>query len=94
GRIAANHDLTVYAGTLDNIASNILAGNNATFSGASLNNQSYQNSVENKYVEYHYTGRLGSYTKQSRNSGDYKMDNSLNSKITYNLTGAPEYETL
>ncbi|PKE27844.1 filamentous hemagglutinin [Rahnella sp. AA] len=103
GRIAANHDLTVSAGSLDNMASTMLAGNNIALSGASLNNQSYQNSQENTYLVYQYTDQLGKAPAQSgfiaqyRKTGyssTYDFVNSLNSTVIYNLTGAPQYETV
>ncbi|WP_410175510.1 hemagglutinin repeat-containing protein, partial [Rahnella perminowiae] len=101
-RIAAQRDINVSAETLDNIASNILAGGNISLSGDALNNQSYVNSIENKYITYQYTGNTGSVFKDSTTISDlrdtgysdvYKFKNTLNSLVTFNLTGAPEYET-
>ncbi|WP_208951254.1 hemagglutinin repeat-containing protein, partial [Rahnella sp. ChDrAdgB13] len=101
-RIAAQRDINVSAGTLDNIASNILAGGNISLSGDALNNQSYVNSIENKYITYQYTGNTGTAFKDSTTISDlretgysdaYEFKNTLNSLVTFNLTDAPEYET-
>ena len=103
GRIAANGNLTVAADTLDNIASNILAGGNISLSGQSLNNQSYENGVQNEYLTYQYTGKQAS----KEFSGRYDLaffapdseqccfrSNSTDSLVTYNLVGGPVYETV
>jgi len=103
GRIAANRNINITASNLDNIASNILAGSNIALSGGSLNNQSYLNSIEHKYITYQYNGEIGNpFTvataipdlRGNVYSDNYHFKNSLNSTVTYNLTGAPEYETL
>ncbi|WP_338124574.1 hemagglutinin repeat-containing protein [Ewingella americana] len=105
GRIAANRDINVAAGTLDNFASNILAGNSANLSGNSLNNQSYENGVQNEYVTYTFTGTLGGANPKGVDlKSEYQTTsesrewivgrgNTVNSSVTYNLTGAPTYET-
>lgn len=102
GRIAANRNLTISGDTLDNIASTVLAGSNITLSGTNLNNQSYENSIENEYLTYQYSGTTGvqpadatvipDIRKGKRRGVDYRTD--LGDKFTYTLTGGPAYETL
>ena len=103
GRIAANGNLTVAADTLDNIASNILAGGNISLSGRSLNNQSYENGVQNKYLTYQYTGTLANQEFDSRHDLAFFApdserccfrSNTTNTIVTYNLVGGPVYETV
>ena len=103
GRIAANGNLTVAADTLDNIASNILAGGNISLSGRSLNNQSYENGVQNKYLTYQYTGTLANKEFDSRHDLAFFApdserccfrSNTTNTIVTYNLVGGPVYETV
>ncbi|WP_428945495.1 hemagglutinin repeat-containing protein [Pantoea sp. FN060301] len=53
-RISAGRNLTLYAKMLDNQASNILASQNVSLSGAQLNNQSWQAGVNNDYLVYEY----------------------------------------
>nr|WP_129951129.1 hemagglutinin repeat-containing protein [Rahnella sp. RFA10(1/100)] len=102
GRIAANRNLTISGDTLDNIASTVLAGTNITLSGTNLNNQSYENSIENEYLTYQYSGTTGvqpadatvipDIRKGKRRGVEYRTD--LGDKFTYTLTGGPAYETL
>ncbi|MFO6296943.1 hemagglutinin repeat-containing protein [Rahnella selenatireducens] len=102
GRIAANRDLNVSGGTLDNIASNILAGSNISLSGNNLNNQSYENSIESEYLTYQYTGTTGTLQKDAtlipdirkgkRRGVNYETD--LGDQFTYKLTDGPTYETI
>nr|WP_313047951.1 filamentous hemagglutinin N-terminal domain-containing protein [Atlantibacter subterranea] len=56
-RISAGHDLNIAAGTLENLASNLLAGNDARLSGTSLNNQSWQAATTTNYLLYSYKFR-------------------------------------
>ncbi|TPG55388.1 hemagglutinin repeat-containing protein [Ewingella americana] len=100
GRIAAQRNLSVSGGALDNIASNILAGSNITLSGSSLNNQSYQNSTDSEYITYQYKGISGVHPKDAtlipeirkgnKRGINYKTD--LGTQLTYKLTGAPTFE--
>ncbi|MGV8927047.1 MAG: hemagglutinin repeat-containing protein [Ewingella sp.] len=92
GRIAANQNIQANADKLDNIASNILAGGAITLSGSNLNNQSYGEGKESKYLTYIYSGETAQYDF-NRNHGYNNMDGSVAS-LTYNLANAPEYETL
>ncbi|WP_134706888.1 filamentous hemagglutinin N-terminal domain-containing protein, partial [Rahnella sp. CJA17(1/100)] len=106
GRIAANNNINIAASTLDNVGSNILAGKNISLSGVNLNNQSYENGIQNKYLTYTYTGTLGSDNPDSK---DYKKTfattsdstqstvgrgDSVDSTVTYNLSEAPTYENV
>lgn len=106
GRIAANNNINIAASTLDNVGSNILAGENISLSGENLNNQSYENGIQNKYLTYTYTDTLGS---DNPDSNDYKKTfattsdstqstvgrgDSVDSTVTYNLSEAPTYENV
>lgn len=53
-RIAAGRDAHLYAGLLDNRASDILANNNIWLSGGNLNNQSWFSGSETLYQTYQY----------------------------------------
>lgn len=55
GRLVAGHDLIANTGTLDNIASTILAGNNILLQGGSLSNTSYQEGTTTEYQQYTYS---------------------------------------
>lgn len=103
GRIASNRDLNIAASNVDNIASNILAGGNITLSGSSLNNQSYENGVQNEYLTYKYTGvtatesfdkfhGLAYFDPDCGNC--YYVDADTNTKVTYQLANGATYETL
>ncbi|MDP9705865.1 UNVERIFIED_ORG: filamentous hemagglutinin [Rahnella aquatilis] len=101
GRIASNRDLNIAASNVDNIASNILAGGNITLSGSSLNNQSYENGVQNEYLTYKYTGvtatesfdKLHGLAYFDPDCGNcYYVD--ADTKVTYQLANGATYETL
>lgn len=106
GRIAANNNMNIFAGTLDNSGSNLLAGNNIALSGVNLNNHSYENNIQNKYLTYNYTGGLGSDNpkntdlkttyKTTSTSNQYTVGrgNNVNSVVTYNLSDAPTFEDI
>ncbi|MFZ4835187.1 hemagglutinin repeat-containing protein [Rouxiella sp. Mn2063] len=102
GRIVANRNLVVSSGTLDNIASTLLAGSNIVLSGSSLNNQSYENSVQNEYLTYQYTGVTGVLDKDPNFVSGLRKSHvwarnfytDLDSKLTYKLVGAPTYENI
>jgi filamentous hemagglutinin len=103
GRIASNRDLNIAASNVDNIASNILAGGNITLSGSSLNNQYYENGVQNEYLTYKYTGvtatesfdKLHGLAYFDPDCGNcYYVDADTNTKVTYQLANGATYETL
>ncbi|WP_337262563.1 MULTISPECIES: two-partner secretion domain-containing protein [unclassified Serratia (in: enterobacteria)] len=52
GRIASGRDLSIYAVSLDNQASQILAGNTISLTGGTLNNQSYEAGTVTRYQTY------------------------------------------
>jgi len=56
-RIASGRDLLLSADNMENVASNILATNNAVLSGATLNNKSLQESSLTHYLTYSYGGQ-------------------------------------
>jgi filamentous hemagglutinin len=89
-RIAANHDLTINAATLNNRAGYLLAGNGMNLSGNSLNNQSWFGYSEDEYKVYRYSGKTG---KVSSLKGSPASGNDNNRRVTYTLDGAPQYET-
>ncbi|WP_312202231.1 hemagglutinin repeat-containing protein [Kosakonia cowanii] len=104
GRIGSGRKLTVNVDSLDNLGSDILAGSDMVLSGSSLNNQSYTNSVRNKYIIYTYIGQLGddhasnvdikhkfNSEKKARIYSDGRV-NSLKDYVTYVISGAPVYE--
>ncbi|BAN95168.1 hypothetical protein E05_04020 [Plautia stali symbiont] len=101
GRIAANRNLIVSADSLDNNASNLLAGQDINLSGTNLNNQSWQNSIEKQYLLYKYTGVTGSDNTSPTVISDFRNGqyhsvtyrDGLGSEVVYTLQGAPVYET-
>ncbi|OWS74103.1 hypothetical protein CBW22_17150 [Pantoea sp. VS1] len=101
GRIAANRNLIVSADSLDNNASNLLAGQDINLLGTNLNNQSWQNSIEKQYLLYKYTGVIGSDNTSPKVISDLRNGQShgvkyrdgLGSEVVYTLQGAPVYET-
>jgi filamentous hemagglutinin len=65
-RISSGRDVLLSAANLENIASNILATNNAIISGTTLNNQSFKESSLTHYLAYSYGGQ--EYATESRPS--------------------------
>jgi len=53
-RIASGNNLTIDAGTLDNLASNILANGDVSLTGNALNNQSWQSGTTTDWYLYQY----------------------------------------
>ena len=90
GRIAANRDLTINAGMLNNRAGYLLSGNGMNLSGSSLNNQSWFGYSEDEYKVYRYNGKTGNVSSLN---GTPASGNDNNRRVTYNLDGAPQYET-
>jgi filamentous hemagglutinin len=88
-RIAAGRDLSLYAGQLDNQASNILANNNAYLSGSNLNNQSWFSGSETRYQTYQYGYGLSKVPVPETNvsKGEIKQN-----YIVYTATGEVRYE--
>ncbi|MGM8524913.1 hemagglutinin repeat-containing protein, partial [Enterobacter asburiae] len=57
GRINSGKNLALYATSLDNQASNILAEGNIILAGGTLNNQSWQEGIQNEYLVYEYSSK-------------------------------------
>ncbi|WP_315309964.1 hemagglutinin repeat-containing protein [Pantoea vagans] len=88
-RIAAAKNIIIYAGNLDNLGSNLLAGSDMNITGGTLNNRTFQGLLQNEYATYKYSGgRLATDDHLKT-----QFDDHYNKKFTYNFTGAHEYET-
>ncbi|WP_025121277.1 MULTISPECIES: hemagglutinin repeat-containing protein [unclassified Serratia (in: enterobacteria)] len=88
-RIASGRDITLYAGQLDNQASNILTNNNAYLSGNNLNNQSWFSGTETRYQTYQFGYGLSQVPLPETNT--VKGDITAN-YILYTATGEVRYE--
>ncbi|CAI8869805.1 16S rRNA endonuclease CdiA [Kosakonia quasisacchari] len=82
GSITSGRDISLYAGVLDNQASNILGARNIALYGTNLNNQSYQDGTAATYFTYKY-----SYTTDSSRSTKEYIAPSRNGYFLYELTG-------
>ncbi|TNV10117.1 filamentous hemagglutinin N-terminal domain-containing protein, partial [Buttiauxella sp. B2] len=91
-RIASGNDLTINAGTLDNLASNILANGDVSLTGNVLNNQSWQSGTVTDWYVYQYEpGRNGygvapgnAYPTDGNNYDDVMPEDST---IAFTLSG-------
>lgn len=88
-RIAAGRDLSLYAGQLDNQASNILANNNAYLSGSNLNNQSWFSGTETRYQTYQYGYGLSKVPVPETSVSKGEITSNY---IVYTATGEVRYE--
>ncbi|CAI0828653.1 hemagglutinin repeat-containing protein [Serratia fonticola] len=88
-RIAAGRDLSLYAGQLDNQASNILANNNAYLSGSNLNNQSWFSGSETRYQTYQYGYGLSKVPVPETSVSKGEITSNY---IVYTATGEVRYE--
>jgi len=88
-RIAAGRDLSLYAGQLDNQASNILANNNAYLSGSNLNNQSWFSGTETRYQTYQYGYGLSTVPVPETSVSKGEITSNY---IVYTATGEVRYE--
>ncbi|MGG7448517.1 hemagglutinin repeat-containing protein [Kosakonia oryzendophytica] len=95
GRISANGNMTISAGTLDNITSSILAGKNIALSGNQLNNNSVQTGKTKVTQNYKYNcapncetnlDPIPSYTSLSSFLKSHKASKGA---ITYKLDSVP-----
>lgn len=95
GRISANGNMAISAGTLDNITSSILAGKNIALSGNQLNNNSVQTGKTKVTQNYKYNcapncetnlDPIPSYTSLSSFLKSHKASKGA---ITYKLDSAP-----
>ncbi|OKP50299.1 filamentous hemagglutinin [Serratia marcescens] len=88
-RIASGRDINLYAGVLDNQASDILAANNAVLSGNSLNNQSWFSGTEKRYQTYQYGYGLSEVPKPKTDKSKGELTQKY---IVYTATGETRYE--
>lgn len=87
-RIASGNNILINATTLDNLGGNILANDAINISGSRLNNQSYFGYAQDEYNIYTYYGRPATQL----NNGHMKNGNAgSNDRVTYSLSGSPEY---
>ncbi|MFS2224863.1 polymorphic toxin type 25 domain-containing protein [Pantoea sp. B65] len=91
GRIAAGSNLTVQATQLDNFASNMLARNNISLTGSTLNNKSWTDGITTVYQIYRYGVGVANPARPSEAQHSY--DSITSSSIAYTLDGSPVYET-
>ncbi|MEY8710728.1 hemagglutinin repeat-containing protein, partial [Mangrovibacter phragmitis] len=71
-RIASGKNITINAGSLENFASNILANGDASLTGNSLNNQSWQDGTVTDWLIYQYDSRRYGYAVEP--GGRYPTD--------------------
>ncbi|ENM8558304.1 hemagglutinin repeat-containing protein, partial [Salmonella enterica] len=87
-RIASGNNILINATALDNLGANILANGAVNISGSRLNNQSYFGYAQDEYNIYTYYGRLATQP----NNGHMKYGKAgSNDRVTYSLSGSPEY---
>jgi filamentous hemagglutinin len=91
-RIASGNNLTINAGTLDNLASNILANGNVTLTGNVLNNQSWQAGTVTDWYVYQYDPKRLGYAIEPGNpyptdGNSYEDVMPNNSTIAFTLAG-------
>ncbi|EKP5433311.1 hemagglutinin repeat-containing protein [Salmonella enterica] len=87
-RIASGNNILINATTLDNLGGNILANEAISISGSHLNNQSYFGYAQDEYNIYTYYGNLATQL----NNGHMQNGNAgSNDRVTYSLSGSPEY---
>ncbi|MBS0883755.1 hemagglutinin repeat-containing protein [Pantoea sp. JGM49] len=91
GRIAAGSNLNVQASQLDNFASSMLARNNISLTGSTLNNKSWTDGTITVYQIYRYGLGLANPARPSETQHSYNSITS--SSIAYTLDGNPVYET-
>lgn len=89
GRINSGKNLDLYATSLDNQASNILAEGNIVLAGGTLNNQSWQEGIQNEYLVYEYASKYKNvkpkYATNEMSSAKNITFN--NNSVTFALTG-------
>ncbi|HFG6254851.1 TPA: hemagglutinin repeat-containing protein [Salmonella enterica subsp. diarizonae serovar 61:l,v:z35] len=87
-RITSGNNILINATTLDNLGGNILANDAINISGSRLNNQSYFGYAQDEYNIYTYYGRLAT---QLNNGHMENGKAGSNDRVTYSLSGSPEY---
>ncbi|ELK9769188.1 contact-dependent inhibition toxin CdiA [Escherichia coli] len=89
-RISAGNNLLIDADKLDNTGSHLLASEFVSLSGTQLNNQSFFGYTQDEYNVYRYYGKLAMIP----NDGHLQYgDASADDRVTFTLSGAPEYVT-
>ncbi|GDK58416.1 contact-dependent inhibition toxin CdiA [Escherichia coli] len=89
-RISAGNNLLIDADKLDNTGSHLLASGFVSLSGSQLNNQSFFGYTQDEYNVYRYYGKLAMIP----NDGHLQYgDASADDRVTFTLSGAPEYVT-
>ncbi|EOM5797418.1 contact-dependent inhibition toxin CdiA [Escherichia coli] len=89
-RISAGNNLLIDADKLDNTGSHLLASEFVSLSGSQLNNQSFFGYTQDEYNVYRYYGKLAMLP----NDGHLQYgDASADDRVTFTLSGAPEYVT-
>ncbi|EHC4815609.1 contact-dependent inhibition toxin CdiA [Escherichia coli] len=89
-RISAGNNLLIDADKLDNTGSHLLASGVVSLSGSQLNNQSFFGYTQDEYNVYRYYGKLAMIP----NDGHLQYgDASADDRVTFTLSGAPEYVT-
>ncbi|HFP5296428.1 TPA: hypothetical protein ACHIED_005093, partial [Escherichia coli] len=86
----AGNNLLIDADKLDNTGSHLLASGFVSLSGSQLNNQSFFGYTQDEYNVYRYYGKLAMIP----NDGHLQYgDASADDRVTFTLSGAPEYVT-
>ncbi|PZL86773.1 AT-2 family transporter, partial [Pantoea sp. ARC270] len=86
-RIASGRNILANTNSLDNQASLIIANGNIALHGSQLNNQSFQDGVNNDYLTYKYgNNKKPSYATKKTETVS-KTTTFKNKSITYSLTG-------
>ncbi|WP_223813780.1 MULTISPECIES: hemagglutinin repeat-containing protein [unclassified Pantoea] len=86
-RIASGRNILANTNSLDNQASLIIANGNIALHGSQLNNQSFQDGVNNDYLTYKYgNNKQPSYATKKTETVS-KTTTFKNKSITYSLTG-------
>ncbi|ENB8114061.1 hemagglutinin repeat-containing protein, partial [Escherichia coli] len=89
-RISAGNNLLIDADKLDNTGSHLLASEFVSLSGSQLNNQSFFGYTQDEYNVYRYYGKLAMIPNDRHlQYGDASADD----RVTFTLSGAPEYVT-
>ncbi|EHB2707567.1 Contact-dependent inhibitor A, partial [Escherichia coli] len=89
-RISAGNNLLIDADKQDNTGSHLLASGFVSLSGSQLNNQSFFGYTQDEYNVYRYYGKLAMIP----NDGHLQYgDASADDRVTFTLSGAPEYVT-
>ena len=86
-RIASGRNILANTNSLDNQASLIIANGNVALHGSQLNNQSFQDGVNNDYLTYKYGNNKNPSYATKKIETVSKTTAFKNKSITYSLTG-------